>query len=166
MKNVFNIFLKSIGGTVLALLLVGGAQMPGFGQNSEQQLPSVEGTWRTALTIRSCQTGAPLRTFQGLQTFNKGGTLTETATVPAPSLRTPGHGVWSREQGWQDYSFAFMYDLFNADGTLAGSRTVRGAVTLGASGNEFTVISSSETFDANGQLTATGCSTATATRFE
>ena len=161
-----NIFLKSIGGTALALLLVGGAQMLGFGQSSEAQVPTLEGTWRTTLTIRNCQTGGPIRTFQGLQTFNQGGTLTETATVPAPSLRTPGHGVWRREQGWQNYSFAFMYDLFNADGTVAGSRTVKGALTLGADGNEFTVISSSETLDANGQLTATGCSTATATRFE
>ena len=160
------IFLKSIGGTALALLLVGGAQMFVSGQTSEKPEPSIEGTWRTTLTIRNCQTGSPVRTFQGLQTFNKGGTLAETATVPAPSLRNLGHGVWKREQGWQDYSFAFVYDLFNADGTLAGSRTVRGAVTLGANGNEYAVVSTSETFDANGQLTATGCSTATATRFE
>ena len=161
-----NVFLKAIGGTGLALLLVGGAQMLGFGQNSEKPEPTIEGTWRTALTIRNCQTGAAIRTFQGLQTFNKGGTLAETAAVPAPSLRSPGHGVWKREQGWQEYSFAFVYDLFNADGTVSGSRTVRGAVTLGASGNELTVVSTSETFDANGQLTATGCSTAIATRFE
>jgi len=159
-----NIFLKTIRGTAVAFLLVGGAQVLAFSQNSEER--GIEGAWRTTLTIRNCQTGSPVRTFQGLQTFNKGGTLAETATVPAPSLRTPGHGVWRREQGSQNYSFAFVYDLFNADGTLAGSRTVRGDLTLGASGNEFTVISSSETFDANGQLTATGCSTATATRFE
>jgi hypothetical protein len=161
-----NTFLKTIRGAAMAFLLIGGAHMSAFGQISEKPEPTIEGTWRTTLTIRNCQTGAPIRTFQGLQTFNKGGTLTETGTIPAPSLRSPGHGVWKREQGWQEYSFAFVYDLFNADGTLAGSRTVRGAVALGASGNEFTVVSTSETFDANGQLSATGCSTATATRFE
>ena len=92
--------------------------------------------------------------------------MMETLNFPAPSLRTPGHGVWSRQHGSHDYLVAFAYDLFNADGTLAGFRTVRGAVTLGASGDEFAVVYSSETFDANGQLTAMGCSTATAARFE
>lgn len=161
-----NTFVKSIGAAALALLLVGASQMFVSGQNSERQERSIEGAWRMTLTRRNCQTGAPVTTFQGLQTFNKGGTLAETLTFPAPSLRTPGHGVWSRGQGAQNYSVAFMYDLFNADGTVAGSRTVRGVVTLGASGNEFTAVYSGETFDANGQLTATGCSTATATRFE
>jgi hypothetical protein len=161
-----NTFLKSIGGAAVALLLVGGAQMFVSGQDSEKQERSIEGTWRTTVTIRNCQTGAPITTFPGLQTFNQGGTLVESATIPAPSLRTLGHGVWKREQGWREYSFAFVYDLFNADGTLAGSRIIRGALTLGAGGNEYTVVSSSETFDAKGQLSATGCSTATATRFE
>ena len=161
-----NTLVKSIGATALALLLIGGVQLFGSGQSNGRHQRSIEGAWRTTITIRNCQTGAPITTFQGLQTFNEGGTVAETATGVPPSMRTPGHGVWSREQGWQEYSFAFMYDLFNADGSLAGSRTVRGAVTLGASGNEFTVVASSETFDANGQLSATGCSTATATRFQ
>ena len=159
-----NTLVKSIGGTALALLLVGGAQMFVFGQNSERQERSIEGAWRTTVTIRNCQSGAPITTFQGLQTFNQGGTLAETATGSAPSLRTPGHGVWSREHGAQNYSFVFMFDRFNADGTYAGSQKVRGAVVLDASGDELTVVASTEIYNPAGQLIATGCSTATATR--
>jgi len=161
-----NTFVKSIGVTALALLLVGGVQLFGSGQNSGRHQRSIEGAWRTTITIRNCQTGAPITTFQGLQTFNEGGTVAETATGVPPSMRTPGHGVWSREQGWQHYSFAFMYDRFNADGTYAGSQKVRGAVVLEASGDELTVVSSTEIFNPAGQLIASGCSTATATRIE
>lgn len=140
--------------------------MFGSGQNNEKQQRSIEGAWRTTVTIRNCQTGAPITTFQGLQTFNKGGTLAETATGGPPSSRTPGHGVWSREHGSQNYSFIFMYDRFNADGTYAGSQKVRGAVVLEASDDELTVVASTEIFNPAGQLIATGCSTATATRIE
>ena len=163
-----NTWVKAIGGTALALslLLVGGAQMFGSGQNNERHQRSIEGAWRTTVTIRNCQTGAPITTFQGLQTFNEGGTLAETAGGGPPSSRSPGHGVWNREHGRQHYSFAFMFDRYNPDGTFAGSTTVRGDVTLDASGDEMTVVSANELFNPAGQLIATGCSTATATRFE
>ena len=161
-----NTFVKSIGVTALALLLIGGVQLFGSGQSNGRHQRSIEGAWRTTITIRNCQTGAPITTFQGLQTFNEGGTVAETATGVPPSMRTPGHGVWSREQGWQNYSFAFMYDRFNADGTYAGSQKVKGAVVLEASGDELTVVATTEIFNPAGQLIATGCSTATATRIE
>ena len=161
-----NTFVKSIGGTALALLLVGGVQLFGSGQDSDKHQRSIQGAWRTTVTIRNCQTGAPITSFQGLQTFNEGGTLAETTSCSAPSLRTPGHGVWNREHGAQNYSFAFMFDRFNADGTYAGSQKVRGAVVLEASGDELTVVATTEIFNPAGQLIATGCSTATATRIE
>ena len=161
-----NTFVKSLGATALAFLLVAATQMFGFGQNSERNQRSIEGAWRTTVTIRNCETGAPITTFVGLQTFNQGGTLAEIATGGPPSSRTPGHGVWSREHGSENYSFVFMFDRFNVDGTYAGSQKVRGAVVLEASGDELTVVASTEIFNPSGQLIATGCSTATATRIE
>src|SRR4051812_14183816 len=109
-----NTVLKSIGATTLALLLVCGSQAFVFGENGERHERSIEGAWRTTVTIRNCQSGVPITTFHGLQTFNKGGTLAETVAGTPPSLRTPGHGVWSHERGEDNYSFAFMYDRFNA----------------------------------------------------
>ena len=102
-----NKLVKSISAAALALLLVGASQMFVFGQSGEKQERSIEGAWRMTLARRNCQTGAAITIFQGLQTFNKSGTLAETLTFPAPSLRTPGHGVWSRGQGAQNYSSGF-----------------------------------------------------------
>jgi len=161
-----NTYVKLVGGTALALLLVGGAQLFGSDQDGDKQERSIQGAWRTTVTIRNCATGAAITSFPGLQTFNKGGTVAETATGGPPSSRTPGHGIWSRGEGAQNYSFVFMFDRFNADGTYAGSQKVRGAVTLGASGDELSVVSSTEIYNPAGQLIATGCSTATATRIE
>ena len=159
-------FVRSIGGAALALLLVGAAQLFGSGQDSDKHQRSIQGAWRTTVTIHNCQTGAPIITFPGLQTFNEGGTLAEIATGGPPSSRTPGHGVWKREHGSQNYSFVFMFDRFNADGTYAGSQKVRGAVVLEARGDELTVAATTELFNAADQLIATGCSTTTATRIE
>ena len=161
-----NTLVKSIGGAALVLFLVGGTQMFGFGQDSDKHQRSIQGAWRTTVTIHNCQSGAPITTFKGLQTFNEGGTLAEIATGGPPSSRTPGHGVWRREDGSQNYSFVFMFDRFNPDGTYAGSQTVRGDVVLEARGGELTVVATTEIFNPAGQLIATGCSTATATRIE
>ena len=56
-----NIFLKSIVGTGLALLmLVVGTQSFVSGQISEKQERTIEGVWRTVVTPLNCQTGLPV----------------------------------------------------------------------------------------------------------
>ena len=68
------------------------------------------GAWRTEVTVRNCQTGNPVAPlFPGLFTFHEGGTMSEYGIGPgsSPALRSPGHGVWQREHGWQEDSFTF-----------------------------------------------------------
>ncbi|MDQ3649627.1 MAG: hypothetical protein M3458_04965 [Acidobacteriota bacterium] len=84
----------------------------------------------------------------------------------SPALRSPGHGVWRREHGWQDYSFAFTFYRYDASGVFIGSQKVTATLELEASGDEFTSTSAIEVFDANGNLIGTGCATAAGTRFE
>jgi len=51
-------FLKSIGGTALALLvLVGGRQISVSGQDDKSLEPSLVGVWLTQVTRRNCDTG-------------------------------------------------------------------------------------------------------------
>ena len=51
-------FLKSIGGTALALLvLVGGTQISVSGQSNEGHERSLVGVWVTQVTRRNCDTG-------------------------------------------------------------------------------------------------------------
>ena len=129
---------------------------------------TIQGVWRTAVTPRNCQTGAAILTLSGLFTFNQGGTMSEYGIGPgsSPALRSPGHGVWQREHGWQEYSFAFTFYRYDASGVFLGSQNVRATLELGADGDAFASRSALETLDANGVVIATGCATAVGTRFE
>ena len=149
-----------------------------FGQGFQNsQSPSdagektIQGVWRTVVTFRNCQTGDPIPnvpSFPGLFTFNEGGTMSEYGISPGltPALRSPGHGIWRREHGWQEYSFSFIMYRYNASGVFLGPQKVTAELELGASGDEFTSSSSVQLFDANNSLTFNGCATAVGTRFE
>ncbi|MEO6051355.1 MAG: hypothetical protein ABIP78_08495 [Pyrinomonadaceae bacterium] len=101
-----NKFMQIIVGTSLGLLaLVSFAQIPVFGQ-SDQTVQSeqtegvisstIVGVWQTTVTPRNCMTGDPVApSFQGLLTFNEGGTMAETSGSAGPTLRGPGHGIWN-----------------------------------------------------------------------
>lgn len=156
---------------MLALLAPGqtihGKQVPTAANGSER---TIEGVWRTAITARNCQTGAPLGplVIRGLITFHEGGTMSEFGVAPGstPALRSPGHGVWDREHGWQEYSFAFIHNRYDATGVFIGTQRIRATLELGGSGDEFTTRSAIETLDANDNVIATGCATSGGTRFE
>ena len=171
-----NKFLQTTVGTLLGLLmLVGCAQLLVSAQNSsifesaqsdEIQQLDIVGVFRTTVTQRNCRTGNPIGTFQGLVTFNEGGTMAETSTALSPALRTPGHGVWRREPGFQQYSFAFTFLRFNPDGTFFGTQVIRQTVTLVPGGNQFNSTNFVEAYNASGNLLGTGCATSVGTRFE
>jgi hypothetical protein len=129
---------------------------------------TIQGVWRTTVTPRNCQTGGAIATLPGLFTFNQGGTMAEYGIGPgaSPALRSPGHGVWQREHGWQDYSFAFTYYRYDANGVFLGSQKIRATLELGAGGDAFASRSAIEFLDANGAVVGTGCATAVGTRFE
>ena len=84
----------------------------------------------------------------------------------SPALRSPGHGVWQREHGWHEYSFAFTFYRYNASAVLLGSQKVTAALVLDASCDEFVSRSVIEVLDVNDNVIGTGCATAVGTRFE
>ena len=150
---------------------IGFAQDDKNGQSSataQANARTVQGVWRTVVTPQNCQTGQSFPSLQGLFTFNQGGTMSEYGIGPgsSPALRSPGHGVWQREHGWQDYSFAFTYYRYDASGVFLGSQKVSATLELGASGDDFASRSAIEVLDVNGAVLATGCATAVGTRFE
>ena len=165
---------------VIALALITAWTMTAFvvsGQNIQDKQSSassnarertIAGVWRTVVTGRNCQTGEPFGSLPGLFTFNQDGTMSEYGIGPgsSPALRSPGHGVWKRDQGWQAYSFAFTYYRYNASGVFVGSQKVTAALELGASGDQFTTSSTIQVLDANDNVIATACATAVGTRFE
>jgi hypothetical protein len=141
-------------------------------QNSQSDASerTIVGVWRTTVTPLNCQTGEPVGVppIRGLFTFNEGGTMSEYGIGPgsSPALRSPGHGVWQHEHGWQDYSFVFTYYRYNTSGALVGSQKVSASLELNANGDEFTTQSAIQILDATDNVTGTACATAAGTRFE
>jgi hypothetical protein len=129
---------------------------------------TIRGVWRTVVTPYNCQTGQPILTLSGLFTFNQGGTMSEYGIGPgsSPALRSPGHGVWQREHGWQEYSFVFTFYRYNATGVLLGSQNVTAALELGGSGDHFASRSEIETLDTYDNVIGVGCATSVGTRFQ
>ena len=168
-KQTSIIALALITTLTMTVLIVSGQNTQGkqLSTWSNTHERAITGVWRTVVTVRNCQTGAPLvPPFRGLFTFNEGGTMSEYGIGPgaSPALRSPGHGVWQRDHGWQDYSFVFTYYRYNATGIFIGSQKVTATLVLGESGDEFTTNSEIESFDANDNLISTACATTAGTR--
>ncbi len=163
-------FLKSIGGTALALLvLVGGMQISVSGQEDKGQddkrhKPSLVGVWLTQVTRRNCDTGEPIAATGRIQfTFAKGGTLLE--TIGPSIIRSPGNGIWKREHGWNEYSYALRFMRYDAAGSFIGSGVVRATLTLDETGDHYTATATNDVLDVNGNVIGSGCATSVSTRF-
>src|SRR5262245_52708739 len=117
--------LTAISGLAVAIALI-VAEVPVFAQDAQ----TLEGAWRVTVTIRNCQTGAPVRTVLALNTFVPGGSMFETANG---LLRSPSHGTWQKIAG-HDYSATFIFFTFNPDGSWLGSNKITRTITLSISG--------------------------------
>ena len=158
--------LKQIGSSALILI---GLTLAFSSVSAQGPARTVEGAWRTTVTPVNCQTGVPLAPpFKSLLTFNAGSTMAEYGISPGltPALRSPGHGVWERGKGWEDYSYAFTFYRYDASGLFIGSQKVTSALRLGASGQDFTTNAIVEILNANDNVVATFCANAAGTRFE
>ncbi len=163
-----NKIMQMIVGTFLGLLmLIIGTQTLVFGQENKtngQQSSALVGVWRNTITLRNCQTGNQIATFQGLLTFHEGGTMSEFGGIN-PVLRSPGHGVWQASNSFHP-TFAFIFLRFNADGTYAGTQIIRSTLNLALDGNSFQATSTIEVLDVNNNVVGMPCATTMATRFE
>jgi hypothetical protein len=143
------------------LVLVGCSQMLVSGQSDDSKSPGIVGVWRTAVSPRNCETGAPLGpVFPGILLFEQGGTMTGTSTSV-----TSTYGTWTREAGQRQYSFATLSFRYDAAGVLIGTRKITQNVTIDDSGNGFTSSGHFEDRSIANEVTASGCSSATGTRF-
>jgi hypothetical protein len=158
--------LKALGVVSLAFLLLAvSAQARVSTQAQNDNEKGLIGSWNLTVTLRDCETGTPFVSFSAMNTYNKGGTMQQTA-VPGPeSYGLPGHGVWSHLTG-RNYSVAFQFFSFNPDGSYAGKVIVRSTINLGQSGDDYTSTDAAEIFNPNGDLMFRACSTTTATRFK
>jgi len=160
-----NTFLKTIGGMALALVVLATLAPTRKALSQQDGGGRLDGTWDVVLTARNCQTGTAITSFPEVATFMSGGTMIDSTSGLAQSLKTPGQGIWSHVSG-NTYRFSFKSLNFNAAGSFTGSTRVTHELTLNSEANEYTSAGTADIFDANGVLIATRCSTTTATRFE
>lgn len=144
---------------------------------------NVVGTWLVQVTLRNCETQAPLHTDDALITLHRDGNITESARAAAfaPGQRGSGHGVWARLGAGRYSQKMIALVKFDTPPNLPGTPTFDPARpvspgffggwqtvthTLEFSGNNL-VSSGTNTFHKfDGTLYRTGCSTAVLTRFQ
>ena len=129
------------------------------------KVTELEGTWELLITLRSCQTGAPLNTFRAMSAFSCGGTVMESRASDALPIATFGQGFW-RHIGGPLYAAVVKLFRFNHDGSFAGIERFTHSIALSDCGNEFNSTASVQIFDSDDTLVRTGCGTAKARRLE
>ena len=155
-------------GIILTVVILMISVVPVIAQSvtaqSEAPERSLVGVWVTEVTRRNCDTGEPIAATNRIQvTFAEGGTLLETI---GPSIsRSPGNGIWKREHGWNEYSYALRFMRYDAFGVFVGSGVVRAAITLDETGDHYTATATNDVLDVNGNVIASGCATSVSTRF-
>jgi hypothetical protein len=126
----------------------------------------LQGTWVVEVTLRNCQSNAPLTSFMSLLTHAQGGTSVEVpgAAGFAPGQRTNGLGVW-----WHDRGHAYraqIVALINFEtapnppmspGFRPGWQTLTTTINL-VDHNHFESVGAVEFYDAKGDLYLKGCS--------
>ena len=163
-----NTMVRLVGGILLGALM---ALTPNLGLvSAKDDLKGkngggrLEGTWDVEVTIRDCQTNAKIRSFDSKTTFMIGGTLIDSTSGMPQAARTPGHGVWNHV-GANLYHFKFKTFGFGPTG-FSGWTIITQEASMDPGGNSYESAGTSETYNSDGILTTTGCSTTTATRFE
>lgn len=153
--------------------------------NESASKAGLAGAWTGQVTLRACASGAALGApFNSLVTFHRGGTLSESAggLAFAPGQRSAGHGTWTRDGGHTYLQRMVAMILFDTPSNLPGSpgfnpalpvspgffagwQTVTHTVRL-TDADDLTSAGTNAFYRADGTLYRTGCSTATAQRFE
>lgn len=160
----------------LALLVMAAAAVlvaPAHAVFAQSSGATLEGVWVVEVTLRNCDTGAPLGpSFNSLVTFTRGGTVIEASGALgfAPGQRPGAHGTWAHDGGRRYAQRMISLILFTTPpgpgpGFEAGWQTIDQVVELldadhmeSEGGNWF--------YRSNGELYRTGCSTATGQRFK
>ncbi|HVS61979.1 MAG TPA: hypothetical protein VMT85_00620 [Thermoanaerobaculia bacterium] len=180
--------LSAAGGAAVALLaLAVAAPVMAEGSNSQAlaSTPRIEGVWGVTVTVRHCETGAPLGLpFQTLHTYHEGaapdgrsrrasGTVSISvgSLAFAPNQRSEGHGVWAKLGPGTFRQRTITLIRFETapqpplPGFLAGWEVIEQVITM-LDEDEFNAEGTSRFYDTQGELYRSGCSTTVGQRFE
>ena len=155
-------------GLALAGLVLVIGQAPAFaGDHGSHK--RIRGVWSAHVNITNCLPGsvpgpAVFASFEAINVYAADGTFLD-ANSGNPATQSAHFGYWRHVRG-NKYEFAQKFFLFDAAGAATGYRIVRHDVLLNRDGSSFTSGGTAETFNMDGVLLATGCSTSSAVRFD
>ena len=117
---------------------------------------AIVGTWSVQVALAHCDTGQELGPrFPALNTFlAEGSMLSDPASNPTMS-RT-GHGVWAHTGG-REFTNTVVLFRFNADGSYAGTQTVRRAIAVSHEADLFMARDTATIADPGGTVVDTRC---------
>lgn len=149
-----------------ALALLAGQTALAGGHHSQSR---IKGVWTARVDITNCLPGGVpgpvvFASFDAINVYAADGTFLDTNSTN-PALQSAHFGYWRHVRG-NKYEFAQKFFMFDAAGANTGYRIVRHQVQLDKTGMSFTSGGYAETFNPDGVLLATGCSTSTAVRFD
>src|SRR5258707_7725507 len=161
---------------VVLIVVLAGALVQSFGANATagpNGEGTLQGTWRAQVTPINCQTGAPLPipSFSALDSYARGGTLTEVVNAAAflPGQVTPGLGVWSQTQANAYKAVWEVFILFDTPPAVPGFPFKRGVQRLmrdiEVHGDHMTFNGSRQVFHTHGNELAVASPTRPRTRF-
>ena len=169
--------------SLTGVLLAGSSGYAIAGPNDSDRGQALVGVWAIQVTPRDCATEAAVAPpINSLVTFHDGGTLTEGAAAFAPGQRSAGHGTWAHDRRasyLQKFAALILFDTpanlpgtptFNpalpvSPGFFAGWQTVTHRVRM-TDADHITSVGTNAFYKTDGTLYRTGCSSATAQRFE
>ncbi len=150
MKHIFLTLLS-----VLLLSTAASAQSDGGGR--------LGGTWDAFVTIRDCNTGAAIRSFESVGSFNQGGTFSGITSGTPPTARTSERGVWGHVRK-NLYRFRFKAYLYNPAAVAIGYQVVTHDLELDDDNLNYTSAGITQIFSMDGVQTGSGCSTGVGSR--
>jgi hypothetical protein len=149
-------------------LAVAASTLLVWSEPAENHTPTIEGVWQVTRRGVNCNDlNQDLgQSFPAIMTFHRDGTVSGAAKSPVTGpFDTPEYGSWKREPGSQNYSFRELQYRYDGNGAFAGSLVLTANVEL-TGANSFIYSATIQLANANGDVIATLCGRATATRFE
>jgi hypothetical protein len=153
--------ISIVGAALFVAVVAIVTQLNVNGQDSNGNTPTITGVWQTVVTPKVCNGPSAPVSFPGILLFSQDGTMTGTSTAV-----TSAYGTWRREPGAGSYSFKALSFRYDASQNLLGTRVIWQNATLTDSGDKMTTDGGFTDYDKTGAVVASGCSTATGTRFE
>src|SRR5438093_12970991 len=96
-RNLAKICMTTVG--MVAVFLTFGMALCSPQSVNAAGAGRIEGAWNVRVTLRNCQTGDEIRSFDSVGLFMAGGTTVDSTSGIPQALKTTGQGVWEHVTG-------------------------------------------------------------------